>query len=58
MDSLGEAGATESMWFKVLSLLIGVPCILKGVIGLSMPDRFYRWMASPAIDQQIFAFGL
>ena len=31
------------MWFQVLSLLIGVPCLLKGVIGLSVPDRFYRW---------------
>ena len=31
------------MWFQVLSLLIGVPCLLKGVIGLSVPGRFYRW---------------
>ena len=34
------------MWFKVLSLLIGVPCLLKGVIGLSLPGRFYRWRHS------------
>ena len=31
------------MWFQVLSLLIGVPCLLKGVIGLSVPVQFYRW---------------
>ena len=31
------------MWFQILSLLIGVPCLLKGVIGLLLPDRFYRW---------------
>lgn len=31
------------MWFKILSLLIGVPCLLKGIVGLSLPDRFYRW---------------
>ncbi len=31
------------MWFKVLSLLIGVPCLLKGLVGLSLPGRFYRW---------------
>lgn len=31
------------MWFKVLSLLIGVPCLLKGAIGLTFPARFYRW---------------
>jgi len=31
------------MWFQVLSLLIGVPCVLKGVVGLMFPGRFYRW---------------
>ena len=31
------------MWFRVLSLLIGVPCVLKGVVGLTFPERFYRW---------------
>ncbi len=31
------------MWFKILSLLIGVPCLLKGILGLSLPGQFYRW---------------
>lgn len=31
------------MWFQVLSLLIGVPCLVKGAVGLLAPGRFYRW---------------
>ncbi|CAN5347657.1 hypothetical protein BH10PLA2_BH10PLA2_11350 [soil metagenome] len=31
------------MWFKMLGLLIGTPCLLKGFIGLLLPEKFYRW---------------
>ena len=31
------------MWFQVLSWLIAVPCLLKGIIGLLLPERFYGW---------------
>lgn len=31
------------MWFQVLSWVIAVPCLLKGIIGLLLPERFYGW---------------
>jgi hypothetical protein len=37
----GGGGSTDEKWFQVLRLLIGMPCLLKGVIGLSLYDRFY-----------------
>lgn len=50
------------MWFEVLSLLIGVPCLLKGIIGLSLPTRFYRWRhgqyASERPPQALFVVPL
>lgn len=29
--------------FAMISFLIALPCLLKGVTALVMPDRFYHW---------------
>jgi hypothetical protein len=41
--TLGGGGSINYTWFKMLSLLIGVPCLLKDIVGLSRADQFYRW---------------
>jgi hypothetical protein len=34
---------SDGVWFQVLSLMIGLPCLMKGAVGLMFPGRFYRW---------------
>jgi hypothetical protein len=29
--------------FATISFLIALPCLLKGVVALWMPNRFYNW---------------